>query len=338
MTVIIRADGNAKIGAGHLMRCLSVAEAMPSTTEVLFLCADEASAEFARNHGRNAVCLGTDYRTMEAELPVLRKMWTMPSKRTILVDSYYVTDTYLEALGAYGRVFLMDDLQEHAYPVDAVINYNLYAEESVYRKLYQDHRKVQFYLGGAYIPLRKQFCREPVRPKKKVKQVLLTTGGGDVDNIAAAVLDEIYRTDLDFTVLVGRFSPHFEDWMERSRRQGNVRVLFDVQDMAALMRQCDLAITAGGSTIYELAAAGIPFICFAYARNQEALVRYLGEKHLGLSAGNWHLEEQAVRDRIGAFFTGMCEDENLRRQCAEGMSRLVDGKGAVRLAELLSEE
>lgn len=339
MKIYFRADGNAKNGAGHLMRCLSIAEAMSGEEQALFLCADEASAEFVRCRGKEAVCLHTDYSNMEEELPVLQNLWTEDEERSILVDSYYVTDAYLETLRSYGTVFLMDDLQEHAYPVDAVINYNLYAKTALYQKLYQRQDKMpRFYLGGAYIPLRKQFCGKPASLEKRVRRVLLTTGGGDVDNIAGAILDEIYCPNLEFQVLVGRFSPHLKGWKARGERQPNVHVLFDIQDMASLMKQCDLAITAGGSTVYELAAAGIPFICFAYARNQEALVKCIGEKKLSLSAGNWHLEEEAVRKRIAILVRRMCEEENLRRRCVSNMCGVVDGKGAERLANLLGKE
>ena len=91
---IIRADGNAKIGAGHLMRCLTIAEAvrkLPDGPEILVLCADEDSAKLASDRGFRTGVFQTDYQWMEEELP-LWPQWITDEKNTILVDSYHVTD------------------------------------------------------------------------------------------------------------------------------------------------------------------------------------------------------------------------------------------------------
>lgn len=346
---IIRADGNAKIGAGHLMRCLTVAEALrrrlAPPEEVLFLCADEESAELAESRGFRAGVLHTDYRRPEEEAG-LWDFWINSAKggaqdglsngvpNRILVDSYYVTDAYLAALRNYGEVFLMDDMQRHAYPVDGIVNYNLFAEEAVYRRLYAG-RRVRLFLGGSYVPLREQFRDVPYRVKDAVRDVLITTGGGDEDNLAQAVLDAVYGRDLVYHVLVGRFSPHFESWRRRASETENLRIHYDVQDMAELIGACDLAVSAGGSTLYELAAVGVPLICFSYAENQEALVEYIGETRSAGCAGAWRRDAAGTVERIKTLFAQLCGDLSLRRQYSERERLLVDGRGADRLAEAL---
>ncbi len=339
---IVRADGNAKIGAGHLMRSLTIAQAvrsLPDAPEVLVLCADEDSAKMAADHGFSTRVFRTDYKQMEEEL-TLWKQWITEENNIILVDSYYVTEAYLKGLKQFGRVCLMDDLQQQAYPVDLVINYNVFADEAVYEELYGSRESVtaQFCLGGAYVPIREQFQNVSYRVKEKVEQVLLTTGAGDADNIAGAIMDRIYREDLFYHVLVGRFSPHLADWQMRAQRCPNIRVHFDVQDMAGLMGQCDLAITAGGSTVYELAAVGVPLIAFAYADNQELLVEYLRVQDCAGSAGAWHRQKEQTMNRLEELFKKFCEDVILRRGYAERERKMVDGRGALRLAERLCRE
>lgn len=332
--LIIRADGNAKIGAGHLMRCLAIAEEVrrlyPAHT-VEFWCADEESAKLASDCGFETKVFGTGYERMEEELPKW-KQWITDDKNTILVDSYHVTDVYLAFLGQFGRVCLMDDMQERAYPVDMVINYNLYADRAVYESLYGEHT-VQFCLGGSYVPLRKQFQNTEAcyQTRDSVQQVLLTTGAGDVDNIAGEILDRIYSKKFVFHVLLGRFSPHLETWKLRAAECPNIQVHYDVKDMAGLMKKCDLAITAGGSTVYELSAARVPFIGFAYAPNQEKLVQCLEA-----SGGNWHLDKKGTLDRIEHFF-GELQDCDKRNRISERAWNKVDGHGAEKLAKTLVE-
>ena len=355
--LIIRADGNAKIGAGHLMRCLTIARAVMGRgeSEVLFLCADEDSAGMVRAHGLRAEVLHTDYRDMESELWAhhghglgkrtrrkradVRNMWDpwiKDSHNCILVDSYYVTDSYLEGLGRYGRVYLLDDMQSQAHSADGIINYNLFADRAVYDRLYEG-RTVELYLGGNYVPLRQQFQDVDYQVQDIVKEVLLTTGGGDVENIVGKILDAVYREDIIFHVLVGRFSPHFESWRKRAEQAPNLRIHFDVQNMAELMARCDLAVTAGGSTVYELAAVGVPFICFSYAENQEALAEYMGRENAAAGAGAWHRDAVSTLERIRGSFDNLCRDAALRRQYSETARSLIDGQGAERIAEILRE-
>ena len=350
---IIRADGNARIGAGHLMRCLTIAEA--ADREVLFLTADEESAALVRGRGFAAGVLHTDYRQPETELVPARETaggtgtpadadgacawdcFLRTAGHTILVDSYYVTDHYLQQLQTYGRVFLMDDLQNHAYPVDGVINYNVFADGALYERLYAG-KSVRRILGASYVPLRAQFQKTAYVPRETVRDVLLTTGGGDADNIAGAILDAVYDPQITFHVLVGRFNPHFADWTARAARQTNIRICYDVQDMVQLMAQCDLAITAGGSTVYELCAVGVPLICFAYAENQEALAAYLRETDTAGSAGAWHREREACLAQIRQCFQTLREDSGARERYSARERALVDGLGARRLAQALFAE
>jgi UDP-2,4-diacetamido-2,4,6-trideoxy-beta-L-altropyranose hydrolase len=333
--IIFRADGNAKIGMGHLMRCLTVAEAVRTGfgEPIRFLCSDEESAGLAKERGFEAAALQGDYRQLERELPRWRQ-WIKGSSNTILVDSYYVTDAYLEGLKPYGTVYLMDDLQNHAYPVDGVINYNLFADRAVYERLYTG-RSVKFCLGGNYVPLREQFAGVNYGVRDGVRDVLITTGGGDEHNIAGAILDRIYREDMVYHVLVGRFSPHFESWQKRAGAEKNIRIHFDVKDMAELMCQCDLAVSAGGSTLYELAAVGVPFISFSYAENQEALVEYMGRHEVAGCVGAWHKDARGTLDRLEKLFAELCEDSDLRRRYFERERGLIDGQGAGRVAKVL---
>lgn len=348
---IIRADGNAKIGAGHLMRCLTVAEALAEKLggkpDVCFVCADEQSADLAKTAGFQAKVLDTDYQDMESELPLWEQWLTcdmcqsdsmlgVEPEHIILVDSYYVTDDYLRKLRRYGKVYLMDDMQEHTYPVDAVINYNAFADEGAYRQLYAeslDGAKTECFIGSEYVPVRRQFLDRGYRVRDFVTNVLITTGGGDQDNIAGKLLQIIYRNDMDFHVVTGRYNPHLEELREMEKTCEGVHIYHDVSDMASLMQKCDMAVTAGGTTIYELAAIGIPFLCFSYARNQEALTEYIGAKEIAGFLGAYHRNQEDVLKNLQMLFAEYCEKKDLREACCEKERKMIDGRGASHLAE-----
>jgi len=337
---LIRADGNAKIGAGHLMRCLTIADALAellsSKEEIFFVCADEPSGDMVRKFGFLVKVLNTDYRDMESELPKWQEMFGQAemqgkAESVILVDSYFVTDAYLRQLGEYGRVFFLDDLQQHAYPVDGVINYNAFAEESVYGELYKGTR-TECIVGSAYVPIRQQFLKPCYQVGETVENVLITTGGGDVDNIAGKMLQTIYRKGICFHLVTGRYNPHMEELKKMEQEMPGVRIHHDVSDMASLMAECDIAVTAGGTTIYELATVGVPFLCFSYAENQEALTKYIGTHGIAGFLGAYHLEKGEVLKRLKSLFEDLYKNVELRKIYSRKERELIDGKGAKRLA------
>ncbi len=401
--ILIRADGNARIGVGHLMRCMTIAEELAlqqgSRENICFVCADDASGAFVRENGFRSHVLGTDYRDMESELPLWRTVWEalMPGsafsnwaeaypfqeeiQAMLLVDSYYVTDLYLEALSRMAYTVLMDDYGTRCYPVDCVINYNAPADLEAYRKLY-GKTEARLLIGSRYTPLRRQFRklgaeREPHDAESRtgceifkrtdeaavsgmgfegaqnknaaawagkpgqdtVREVLITTGGGDSGNIAGKILERIYDDDFTFHLVTGRFHPNFRELQDLEKKHDNIEIHHDVKNMAGLMRQCQIALTAGGATIYELAALGVPFICFSYAENQEALVEYIGEKQIAGSAGAWHKEPEQTLERIGILFEEMAGDRGKREYYRSREIRMIDGEGAGRLArEILKME
>ena len=113
-----RADGSAVTGAGHLMRCLTVAQELQKRIEhpeeLCFLCAEQASAELLQSWNMPVKILGTDPADLEGELSALEGL-IRGSGHVFLVDSYAVTDAYLQALHRFGRVYLLDDMQQHAF-------------------------------------------------------------------------------------------------------------------------------------------------------------------------------------------------------------------------------
>lgn len=340
--IIIRADGNAEIGAGHLMRCLTIAGQVTKKENVLFVCADEASAQLVIERGFSAFVLGTDYKDMPSEMPVWERMKQLNvgglqcGEVSILVDSYFVQEDYLEALRCYGRVFLMEDMGNIPGPVDGIINYNAYAENSMYEKACME-ADAELYFGSCYTPVRPEFTGREYLVGRDVKTVLLTTGGGDKDNIAGRILKAVYRPGIAYKVVTGRFNPHYEELCTYAERYPGVEILHDVRDMATLMINCDMAITAGGTTVYELCSIGVPFICFSYAENQEKAVDYMGENRIALSAGRYHINAERCLEDMKEAFERLFVDENLRRELSDCEREIVDGRGAERIAAILEK-
>ncbi len=381
--VVIRADANSKIGMGHVMRCLSVADALlKRREEVLFVTADDTPVPLLTKKGIPYRVLHTDYADMEAELP---KLWNalselsqgpgvpeaaLPQKNTsILVDSYYVTEKYLAALKKRITTIYMDDIYAFSYPVDMLINYNIYGEEMGYEKdaAFADTKLL---LGTEYVPLREEFSAgagyaqsrkelsaetENVTPAEdRLHQtaeqgrtadggILITTGGSDSFNLAGQLLMEAMKYDAlkekEYHVVSGSLNPHIGELQALAQKHENIHIHCNVTNMAELMAESEVALSAGGSTLYELCAVGVPVIAFSFAENQERLVQTFVKRGIAQYGGNYRTDGNKMIQNTIAGLETLLEDENLRTEYRKKARTLVDGKGAERIAEaLLSEQ
>lgn len=350
--VVIRADANSKIGMGHVMRCLSVADALVKRgEEVLFVTADDTPVPLLTKKGIPYRVLHTDYADMEAELPelweVLRELpqgaespeEALPQRNTfILVDSYYVTEKYLAALKKRITTIYMDDIYAFSYPVDMLINYNIYGEEMGYEKdaAFADTKLL---LGTEYVPLREEFSAGEQQRTAADGGILITTGGSDSFNLAGQLLMEAMKYDAlkekEYHAVSGSLNPHIGELQALAEKHENIHIHCNVTNMAELMAESEVALSAGGSTLYELCAMGVPVIAFSFAENQERLVQTFVKRGIAQYGGNYRKDGNKMIQNTIAGLEMLLEDENLRAEYRKKARTLVDGKGADRIAEAI---
>lgn len=371
-TLYIRADGNERIGTGHIMRCLAIAQAIKRQGgNAVFLVAEEALEPLIGQHGFETVCLKAQWNDLEQELEGLADLIRQEGIPVLLVDSYYVTPRYLETLGQYTKLAYIDDLGLCAAPVDLLIRYGLCPAPAAHKSRSVlcgapaalksrsalcgapadfKSRSVQYPAGKTdrscpgllegcrYVPLQSQFSAVPRRETAgQAARILVLTGGTDPFHAALGIAEyaasaEKYR-GLVFDIVCGRYNPDYERLRELAMENQQIAVHRNVTDMAWRMQEADIAITAGGTTVYELCACGTPAVCYVMADNQMPNARALAREGLMLYGGDvrqghWQEEVFVRLDRLLA-------DAGLRKEMAAGMQQLVDGKGADRIARAL---
>lgn len=360
----IRVDGNSKIGSGHVMRCLSIAEALREMgEETVFVTADDQAIELISKKGFRFHILGSDWEDMEGEVDKLvdyldsqgdevgktkyqdfqSNAGSTISPVKLLIDSYQVTKEYLNRLKEKRYLYYIDDFCQQAFNVHALINYNIYASEAQYHELYkkQGIPVPQLWMGSEFAPLRSEFWQGSTKLNKKVTNILISTGGGDQYNITGQILQRVLEDDnliwqgIQWNIISGTYNKNKSLLLELKNKFSQIVIHENVTEMAKLMRLCDIAIAAGGSTMYELAAVGIPTICFSFVDNQDKIVESFGET-VAINAGKYLLNQDltienilnGVKDLIGSYPT--------RQLMNHKMKEISDGRGAIRLAELLS--
>ena len=177
--ILIRADGNSSIGVGHVMRCLSIADALKrKDKEVAFVTADDSMKSIIADRGFSCVVLNSDYKNLETDFNNEQFIKLTNKSDFILVDSYFVNEEYFANLHKdtlNKKIVYMDDLCEKAYPVDVVINYNVYANRDKYVALYESKNyNTDFILGPQFTPLRREFSEvNRIGIKEKISDVLI---------------------------------------------------------------------------------------------------------------------------------------------------------------------
>ncbi len=337
----IRADANEEIASGHLMRMLSVAESLRrGGAEVRFLLAEEESRKWLEKLTGDAEpfaadVLGIPYGNVTDELAIWETFLNCREIKQpdwILVDSYAVTEPWFgelrrlctEAAEARGdrrpRIAYMDDQMAFDPPVDLVINYDPDAEELA--KFYKA-APVRL-LGAEYAPLRQQFVGLTPIVRDCVHRVLVSTGGTDPYGMGET-LESILRQAAkakNADVEIVHMGPGYPR----------------IQEVASFLKSCDLAVSAAGTTLYELCAAGVPTLTFSMADNQVTFAGKLAQVGAVDNLGDIRdpLIREKLPERVASWLQKRLEEgKETRFAKAKRMHAITDGNGSIRIAEAL---
>lgn len=353
--IYIRTDGNREISTGHLVRCLSLAQALLKRgKKICFLVSDQESRGLLEGF-LSPLKLGTEmlkiiiidhtsYLNLEQDYPCLLPLLLRSSRPILILDSYYATPNYLETIGRAARVVYLDDLKKFDYAVDIVLNYDLISssEEKEYLAFYS--RAKRHLLGAAYTPLRPQFCETKPIFRDKAKQILITSGGSDPTGFCLKLVQalEDLSADISLNVVIGKLFPEAEKAALRELSKSSVALSLHegLTDLAPLMKKCDLAVSAAGTTLYELCALGVPTISFTMADNQLASAKAFARQEAIPWAGDIRESEDelsSVCQRIYCFLLEMAADPAKRKAVGKTMHRLIDGKGCERIAAAICQ-
>lgn len=331
----IRTDMNECIATGHVMRCIAVAEAAEKMGEaVTFLLSDRQAVDLLKKCGYRYIVLDTCWSEMEGELSVIKSLIRKHRINTLLIDSYQVTETYLAELSGLVRTAYFDDLNKFYYSVDVLICYANYWKKFGHKERYKDTKLL---LGMQYVPLRKAFSGCPKKQiRSKAESVLLLSGGTDKGNVLGNLLARMERKRYRrITVICGKYNCNYDGLSELYKNEENVCIYNNISDIERYMQEADMAVSAGGTTLYELCACGTPSISYAAADNQIDNVEAFHKQGLIDCAGDARIND--VTENICNLLEQYYEDAFLRSERSCRMQMAVDGEGAKRIAEVLRE-
>ncbi len=335
--LILRADGGPDIGGGHVMRCLALAQAWSEGGgRAVFCAATLAPSLRQRLVDEGFACIAIEAAcgsTADGEATAAAAVSL--DARVIVVDGYQFPVAFHRRLRDAGlKVAALDDNGEIGACVDdLVINQNRHASPALYP---QRAGHTRLLLGTEYALLRREFrgWQGPLRQfPAHVRQALVTLGAADPRNVTVGVIASIgpaLTAAGEILVVVGGSNPHADALAARAAQLPNCHLIHDPgADLPRLMAAADLAVCGGGTTMWEMACMGLPFIPIVIAENQrQAVAAMAGDGYLTVDG------TAVARDLPGAV-AALAADAVRREALSRRGRQLVDGRGAERLCTAL---
>ena len=340
MKFFFRADGNKNIGWGHVMRSLSIASAARNTgAECFFICADDSMKEQISSRGFELFILNSDFSDMNNETDKMIELIKREKPDYIFIDSYYVSNDYFDIINENSDTIYIDDVFAFPYHVNYLINYNIYASEAKYSEIYKDDNLPQLILGPRYAPLRDEFQNLSGNFRDKVGNVLISTGGSDEAGLVLKIINILCNKKhlidgIKYHFILGSYEPDRQEIYELGKKFDWIELHEKVNNMAEIMTSCDIAVSAAGSTLYELCACGIPTVTYILADNQIDGATEFAKQGLMLNAGD--LRSQGFTcEAIINMLDELIMDKDKRHVLSHNMKSIVDGNGAQNIIKQL---
>jgi UDP-2,4-diacetamido-2,4,6-trideoxy-beta-L-altropyranose hydrolase len=331
-TICFRCDFGPKYGLGHLMRCISLAEGFQQFSQIKTICLtnkfDEKFKDLLYSSGMETVTFSDQTFGLEYNL----EDYIPSSLNSItLFDNYDVTfEQMLTYKRKYHNLLAIDDLADRKFDVDLIVNQNINSEKLQYKAT----NTPVLLQGTDYVLLRKNILEMELSPQKE--RIFMSFGGGEVLSRIQSFLQMFQEINnqlvetitIDFILDVDHKSLESVAYLLKDFDKITFNLISQSYDLSSTMAQADFAITAGGSTVFELAQLGIPQLIFMIDKNQETTGQELNTKGFGLCSGYiWDLKENEF---VKLFFEFL-RDETMKKNMSQKGRDLVDGKGVERV-------
>ncbi len=357
MRVIFRTDASSKIGTGHVIRCLTLADALRlQSAECKFVCRAHQGhlIDYIKSRGYEVLALNKPKADEQCDSDLAHAQWlgvnwetdadqtinTIADERAdwFIVDHYALDYRWEFALRAYCQhIMVIDDLADRNHDCELLLDQNYGSSIQRYHDLVPAHCK-QLH-GPSFALLRPLYSeRRAQMPARdgQIQRVLIYFGGGaNAVDMTCLVLEAFQHSELlniKLDIVIGAAYSQQKTLKESVAFRGNASINSQLPDLAYLMAIADLAIGAGGATTWERCCLGLPTIVVSIAENQRPACRALSEHklidYLGHDGG---VTAEIIYNRVIYLINN---PKIICQMSMENMA-LVDGQGLNRLVPLL---
>ena len=331
MIAVFRVDASTQIGSGHVMRCLTLAQKLKKEkqADVYFVMRllEGNLIELVKSKGFTVFTLPkaplndglkgyakwlavTQMQDAEETNAVISQL---PKIDLLVVDSYAIDYEWESMLHPYVKqIMVIDDLANRKHDCDILLDQNYsYNMHHKYDGLVP--KTCQKYIGPQYLLLREEFYKVKKHLKKRdgsINNILVFFGGSDLTNETKKAMEAIKllnKPEIKVNVVVGASNKNKEQIKEICSSDEQFTFYCQVENMAELMNEADLAIGAGGTTTWERCFMELPSIVISIADNQHAGCKFIAENTKVISYLGKSSDVDAVT--LGQAVSSISKDE-----------------------------
>jgi UDP-2,4-diacetamido-2,4,6-trideoxy-beta-L-altropyranose hydrolase len=342
--VVFRVDASREIGHGHVMRCLTLADALRARgKDCLFVCRAHdghlANVIRARTHDVQLLPRPIDRRgwlgesqDVDAEQTIAALAGTRPG--WLFVDHYAIDARWEERMAReVQRIAVIDDLADRDHACVLLLDQTLGRRESDYAE--RVPRGCRILAGAGYALVRPEFAglrsASLGRSSRGISHIVISLGGIDLMGATSRVLDALDRLEKPaFTIvaILSASSPSLGLLRERAvRMRHRTRVLVEPGDYAAQLARADVVVGAAGTSAWERCTLGLPTLLLVLADNQLLVARQLQQAGAAEMIGD--LED--VDDRLPTAVQRLAKSPARLAVMRAAAAAVTDGAGTSRV-------
>ena len=339
MRVVFRADASLEIGTGHVVRCLTLADALRERgCECIFVSRELPGAllDAVRQRGHACVALPRS-EAVDWRADALATRGAIGPRADWLVVDHYALDAawQRELRGSCTRLMVIDDLADREHDCELLLDQNLVA---AFEQRYDGKVPAGcgLMLGPAYALLQPAYAelhsKVAVR-RGPIERALVYFGGADPENLTEQTIEAFLAVDagVEVDVVINAADPRAEAIRHRTAGHPRITLHASLPSLAPLMARADVAVGAGGATTWERCWLRLPSVVVALGDNQKPIAAELAKR--GLIEWLGHGDEVGVAELTAAIRALLAEGANEQR--SRRVRELVDGRGAERVSAIM---
>ena len=325
MNVTIITEGGRNIGFGHIARCFALYQTFKEKgmAPKFVINGDDSIKSFLE---------GEKCRIFNWLKERNKLLEIIKNTEIVIIDSYLADISFYNIISDSVKIpVFIDDTKRLDYPKGIVINGSIYAEEIAYPK----NKEIVYLLGIKYMPLRKEFWKVPEKHiNKNINSIMISFGGNDRGNMTPRILRFLNGKYPGFikNVVIGKGFNNIQEI--ENLRDGETKLIYypDAKAMKATMLESDIALSAGGQTLYELARVGVPTVAIAVANNQLNNIRGWQKKGFIEYAGWWSSND--IFSKLQMLIRNMI-NISVRKKNYWRVRNFIDGNGSFKIINYL---
>ena len=312
--VVFRVDANSMIGKGHMKRCVRLAKAIRLLGgSVLFVTREDSDTSLIEGNFMEYETVPSMTLGSEKAINCLKDIISEKNAKVCVVDSYDVSNTAFNSLKEVCKVILIEDYLYEVYDVDAIINYNLYADKIDYMSKYKGSTKLL--LGMVY------------------------TGELDPHELAPGIVDSLLDCIDDsvrLRVVTSKNATTRDILFKMSNTSSQIIVEPDIASYSKLLKGCDIAVTIADSVCYDILSSNVPAVVFQSDYSQNMLLKSLTNSGLMVYGGDYVNKSNKFYGDLVAGVNKLTGEEE-RMKIRANIAGLKLGQGANNLAKAILE-